>query len=459
MKRIVFLLAWLSLLILIMPVKATFDAALKNYEEGNFPTAFSQFQNFAGIGNKKAQFKLGLMFLEGTGTQKDLIKAYGWIKLSGKSAQTEVELVDKIYQNLSDEQQVEADMFYAHLSETLSEEALKVALEPIYKNTDRSSRTESKREDPKIVKWISPLYPREASYKGVEGWVTVSYQLDSEGRATNLHVIDSYPGNVFVRNTLKAIKRWEFKIPPGDEPYQEIYKFKLKFYLSEPTQSNKRLLAQIKENAEAGDPDAQYRYAKFKDKVDYEPEFNPTKWLYKAARQGHLQAQYEIANNLLSGDGCDADKEKAINWLVKSASGNLASSQLRLAKLFFELEERERGYFWLDKAISSQDPTSAYDLAAFAYNLNDERYSAKAIVLFMSSIDIKKVQYPIRYYELLAKLYFEQGDHLNAFEYQKKAHKELRQVDKVPEGMQEKLFKYEESLSTTCNGCSGPKGR
>lgn len=277
----------------------------------------------------------------------------------------------------------------------------------------------------------------------------ISYQLDSDGRATDVYVIDSYPGNVFVRNTLKAIKRWKFKLPSGDEPYQEVYKFKLEFKLSEPTQSNKRLLAEIKEKAEAGDPDAQYRYAKFKDKVDYEPEFNPTKWLYKAARQGHLQAQYEVADSLLFGDGCEADKEKAINWLVKSASGDLAISQLKLAKLFSRLEDKDRAYFWLDKAISSYDPKSAYDVALFTYNLDDEKYTLKSIISYLLSFDIEDIQYPIRYHEFLAKLYFESGDFANAVSYQKLAHKKLRRVNKVPESMQAKLQKYEEALKNS----------
>ncbi|MCW8857521.1 MAG: TonB family protein [Kangiella sp.] len=425
---------------------ASFDDAVEHYEDGDYKQAFMEFQSLAEIGHKEAQFKLGLMFKEGAGTDKDLVKAYGWIKLSDENTQTKLELIDQVYQQLNNQQQAEAVSFYASLNETLNEEALKVALEPIYKNTDRRSEAEIRREDPKILKSVAPLYPREASYKGVEGWVTFSYQVDGEGSPVEINVVDSYPGNVFIRNTLKAVKRWKFKLPSGDKPYQEVYKFKLEFTLSEPTQSNKRLLAEIKEKAEAGHPDAQYRYAKFKDKVDYEPEFNPTEWLYKAARQGHLQAQYEVADSLLFGDGCEADKEKAINWLVKSASGNLASSQLRLAKLFFELEEQERGYFWLDKAISSQDPASAYNLAAFLYNLDDERYPLVSIISFLSSVDHEKVQYPIRFYELLAKLYFESGDFSNAVSYQKMAHKALRRVNKVPEGMQAKLHKYQEAL-------------
>lgn len=448
MKKIISFIA-LLLFLQASPVLANFEKALQNYEKKEYQKAFLHFYNLAEVGHKKAQFNLGSMFLEGAGTDKDLIKAYGWIKLSDLEDQKETNLVMEIYQQLTDEKQIEADTFYTSLKETLSEEALKTALEPIYKNTDRKSEAEIRREDPKILKSVAPLYPREASYKGVEGWVTVAYQLDGEGLPVEIQAIDSYPGDVFVRNTLKAVKRWKFQLPFGDEPYQEVYKFKLEFTLSEPTHSNKRLLGEIKEKAEAGDPDAQYRYAKFKDKVDYEPEFNPTKWLYKAARQGHLQAQFEVANRLLRGDGCEADKEKAINWLVKSASGDLAVSQLKLAKLFSKLEEKDRVYFWLDKAISSQDPKSAYEVAAFAYSLDDERYSLESIISFLLSYDIEDIQYPIRYHEFLAKLYFESGDFANAVSYQKLAHKKLRRVNKVPESMQAKLQKYEEALQNS----------
>lgn len=171
MKKIISFIAFL-LFLQAPPVLADFEKALQNYEKKEYQKAFSQFYNLAEIGHKKAQFNLGSMFLEGTGVDKDLIKAYGWIKLSDLEDQKEVDLVMEIYQQLTDEKQVEADTFYTSLKETLSEEALKTALEPIYKNTDKSSRTESKRKEPEIIKWASPLYPREASYKGVEGWVT-----------------------------------------------------------------------------------------------------------------------------------------------------------------------------------------------------------------------------------------------------------------------------------------------
>lgn len=435
----------ITLLITSILSHATFEGAVKHYEEGDYQKAFMEFQSLAEIGHKAAQFNLGVMFLEGTAVEPDPVKAYAWIKLSDKKAQKEQAFLKEIFQQLDQDKQKEAEFFYTSLNESFSEEALKSALEPVY-TSNRNPVAEEKKAEPKLIKQSAPLYPRDAWYKSTEGWVTVSYQLDNDGRPYDIQVEDSYPGNVFVRNTLKTVKRWKFELPEGSEPYDEVYKYKISFTLSEPSQSNKRLLEEIKKEALSGDPDAQYRYAKFRGKVLFDPDFNPTKWLYKAALQGHTKAQYLLAESLFYGDACEVDREKAVNWLIKAASGNHSNSQLKLAKMLFKTNDKEKAHFWLDKAIESSTPKTAHDLTYYLYSLNDKKYSNEFIIDLMQKLDREGLQYPIKYYQLLAKLHFEQGDYSQAISYQKKAHKELLQHDKVPERMQERLTQYEQAL-------------
>lgn len=109
---------------------ATFEDAVKHYEEGAYKQAFMEFQSLAEIGHKGAQFNLGVMYLEGTGVETDSVKAYAWIKLSDKKAQKEQAFLNEIRQQLNAEQQKEAEFYFNSLDKSFSEEALKLALEP-----------------------------------------------------------------------------------------------------------------------------------------------------------------------------------------------------------------------------------------------------------------------------------------------------------------------------------------
>lgn len=58
---------------------------------------------------------------------------------------------------------------------------------------------------------INPQYPREALRDGIEGYVAFEVLIGTDGSVMDVRVTDAEPGRVFVRNALRAVRRWIFK--------------------------------------------------------------------------------------------------------------------------------------------------------------------------------------------------------------------------------------------------------
>ena len=58
---------------------------------------------------------------------------------------------------------------------------------------------------------IDPQWPREALEQGLEGYVLLEVLIGTDGSARDVKVIESKPGSLFVRNSIRAVLRWKFK--------------------------------------------------------------------------------------------------------------------------------------------------------------------------------------------------------------------------------------------------------
>ncbi len=60
---------------------------------------------------------------------------------------------------------------------------------------------------------IPPVYPMRARRKGLEGWVRVSFEVDTEGSVSNLMVLEGKPPGIFDKSVIKCVSKWRYK--PG----------------------------------------------------------------------------------------------------------------------------------------------------------------------------------------------------------------------------------------------------
>ena len=72
---------------------------------------------------------------------------------------------------------------------------------------------------PRPLQFVSgpdPVYPPDARSAGIEGQVTVRYDVSVQGTVVNLQVVEAEPGGVFDQAALEAVAQWRFRPPVVD---------------------------------------------------------------------------------------------------------------------------------------------------------------------------------------------------------------------------------------------------
>ncbi|MDF3126767.1 energy transducer TonB [Rheinheimera sp. 1928-s] len=58
---------------------------------------------------------------------------------------------------------------------------------------------------------IDPRYPVEAAKNGIEGWVKLSFSIDTTGAVIDVEVLDAEPKRIFDREAVKALRSWKYQ--------------------------------------------------------------------------------------------------------------------------------------------------------------------------------------------------------------------------------------------------------
>ena len=67
---------------------------------------------------------------------------------------------------------------------------------------------------PKALRRQAPSYPERARRLGKEGVVKVRYDIDTDGRITNVEIIEATPKGLFEREVKRAMNRWLYEQKP-----------------------------------------------------------------------------------------------------------------------------------------------------------------------------------------------------------------------------------------------------
>ena len=59
---------------------------------------------------------------------------------------------------------------------------------------------------------VQPVYPLRAQQMGIEGYIVMGFTIDTDGKVSDISVIDAHPANAFVRSATRAVE--SLKFPP-----------------------------------------------------------------------------------------------------------------------------------------------------------------------------------------------------------------------------------------------------
>ncbi len=97
---------------------------LKNFAEaafamknGHYASALTNLRDSARLGNKTAQYSLGMMHIYGTGVERNWARGHAWLKLAASHAEPDyVSARDQVFEQLSDEEKTVTKDIYTELS-------------------------------------------------------------------------------------------------------------------------------------------------------------------------------------------------------------------------------------------------------------------------------------------------------------------------------------------------------
>lgn len=101
----------------------------------------------------------------------------------------------------------------------------------------------------KIIERPPANYPKEAARSGREGWVQMSYVIDTEGNVQDIVIEDDFGGKEFRRAAKRAISRWQFEPAMKDgKPTQQCHQaVQYDFNIEGPRGATRRFIREYRE--------------------------------------------------------------------------------------------------------------------------------------------------------------------------------------------------------------------
>jgi|GEM_PF-2186842 len=299
MKTVFTLLAGLTLVLASSAVISTAAAsdegltttdALLYMADEQHEKAYKTFRQFLPFGSQDAAYHLGMLSIEGNGTDYDPIKALGYLYAARDWGSEEAtEIIEQIEPHLSDAEREEAERKASDLSDAV-----------IIDHDTRGKHLDADKERRKPVERVTPRYPDNLARSGDQGWVYLLLAIDKSGSVVDSISLNN-PDKDMERSSQRALRRWEYEKGEAVETATVMLNFEM--------------------HANPGGNVGPYNQA-------YER-------LLPVAELGRADAQFFMASLLLSSasnfdDFLGADDSSA-GWLSRSAANGYTPAQRSLA--------------------------------------------------------------------------------------------------------------------------------
>ncbi|WP_063991175.1 TonB family protein [Serratia marcescens] len=83
---------------------------------------------------------------------------------------------------------------------------------------------------PKLVSRVNPVYPIYAYDNKIEGYAKVRYDVDKDGKVSEIRIVESSPRGLFENALVMAMSKWRFE---KNKPYKNL-EITIRFKMSSP---------------------------------------------------------------------------------------------------------------------------------------------------------------------------------------------------------------------------------
>ncbi|AWK83909.1 TPA: energy transducer TonB [Photobacterium damselae] len=82
---------------------------------------------------------------------------------------------------------------------------------------------------------VEPSYPARALKQGAEGYVVLQFTIDTQGRPSDISVVEAKPRRLFERDAMRALRKWKYqaKVIDGQAVEQPGQTVKLEFKINQ----------------------------------------------------------------------------------------------------------------------------------------------------------------------------------------------------------------------------------
>jgi len=329
----------LSTLVILVPTlvsAADLDSGLAAYDRQDFVEARSVLQEYADLGNARAQFAIGAMLAQGRGGDKDVPAGLGWLLSSAQNgfplAREQAPRWLENMARLTGSERARAEAVIA----ARGSEAVNTRLLPLLRAHGCAGY-----HPVAAAKVMSPSYPHSGQREVRNASVLVRFIVGVDGLPRAPRIMASFPEHAgFEEAAIHALlssRFWPAEL--GNTPVEAEADTKFLFdVIGGGFLWNSAALKTLQKEADAGVVSAQYLLSTVvlsdQRALGISRE-QALAYLGSAAQSGDVRAAAWVAEELATAPDCPY-AESATQWAARAARGGIPLAQVRYARLLLQ---------------------------------------------------------------------------------------------------------------------------